>query len=102
MRTYISVYSVLMLPYYIVVLKVFRPIILHLAFLINNNINGIFVFSASSPPSINTNIHIFITSPYLAPHMGRARYCNAHVYLFVCVFVCLFVCLSVFSQNFKV
>ena len=33
-------------------------------------------------------------SYYLAPHRGRARYCNAHV--------CLFVCLSVFSQNFKV
>ena len=31
---------------------------------------------------------------YLAPHRGRARYCNAHV--------CLSVCLSVFSQNFKV
>ena len=31
---------------------------------------------------------------YLAPHRGRARYCNAHVCLFVCVFVCvcLFVC----------
>ena len=25
---------------------------------------------------------------YLAPHRGRARYCNAHVCLFVCVFVC--------------
>ena len=35
---------------------------------------------------------------YLAPHRGRARYCNAHV----CLFVCLSVFLSVFSQNFKV
>ena len=35
---------------------------------------------------------------YLAPHRGRARYCNAHV----CLFLCLCVCLSVFSQNFKV
>ena len=34
-------------------------------------------------------------SSYLAPHMGRARYCNAHVCLFVCVFVCLCVCLCV-------
>ena len=25
---------------------------------------------------------------YLAPHRGRARYCNAHVCLSVCVFVC--------------
>ena len=32
---------------------------------------------------------IFITSP---PIGGRARYCNAHVCLFVCVCVCLFVC----------
>ena len=28
----------------------------------------------------------------LAPHRGRARYCNAHVCLCVCVFVCVFVC----------
>ena len=35
---------------------------------------------------------------YLAPHRGRARYCNAHV----CLFVCLCVCLSVFSQNFVI
>ena len=42
-----------------------------------------------------------ITSP---PHRGRARYCNAHVCLFVClcVCVCVYPCLSVFSQNFKV
>ena len=39
---------------------------------------------------------------YLAPHRGRARYCNAHVCLSVCLFVCLCVCLSVFSQNFNV
>ena len=26
------------------------------------------------------------------PHRGRARYCNAHVCLFVCLCVCLFVC----------
>ena len=32
---------------------------------------------------------------YLAPHRGRARYCNAHVCLFVCVFVCVCVCLFV-------
>ena len=25
---------------------------------------------------------------YLAPHRGRARYCNAHVCLSVCLFVC--------------
>ena len=40
---------------------------------------------------------------YLAPHRGRARYCNAHVCVFVCV--CLFVCVfakfqSVISQPF--
>ena len=29
---------------------------------------------------------------YLAPHRGRARYCNAHVCLCVCVFVCLLLC----------
>ena len=29
---------------------------------------------------------------YLAPHRGRARYCNAHVCLFVCVCVCVCVC----------
>ena len=29
---------------------------------------------------------------YLAPHRGRARYCNAHVCLCVCVCVCVFVC----------
>ena len=29
---------------------------------------------------------------YLAPHRGRARYCNAHVCLSVCLFVCVFVC----------
>ena len=28
---------------------------------------------------------------YLAPHRGRARYCNAHVCLSVCLFVCVFV-----------
>ena len=39
---------------------------------------------------------------YLAPHRGRARYCNAHVCVCVCLFVCVCVCLSVFSQNFKV
>ena len=27
---------------------------------------------------------------YLAPHRGRARYCNAHVCLCVCLFVCVF------------
>ena len=27
---------------------------------------------------------------YLAPHRGRARYCNAHVCLFVCLFVRVF------------
>ena len=32
---------------------------------------------------------------YLAPHRGRARYCNAHVCLCVCLFVCLCVCLCV-------
>ena len=32
---------------------------------------------------------------YLAPHRGRARYCNAHVCLFVCLCVCVFVCLCV-------
>ena len=32
---------------------------------------------------------------YLAPHRGRARYCNAHACLFVCLFVCVFVCLFV-------
>ena len=32
-----------------------------------------------------------ITSFYLAPHRGRARYCNAHVCLSVCLCVCLFV-----------
>ena len=32
---------------------------------------------------------------YLAPHRGRARYCNAHVCLFVCLCVCVFVCLFV-------
>ena len=40
-----------------------------------------------------------ITSPshsYLAPHRGRARYCNGHV----CLFVCLCVCLSVFVRVF--
>ena len=41
------------------------------------------------------------------PHRGRARYCNAHnclcVCLFVCLCVCVFVsCIYVFSQNFKV
>ena len=40
------------------------------------------------------------TTCYLTPHRGRARYCNAHVCLFVCLCVCP--CLSVFSQNFKV
>ena len=33
-----------------------------------------------------------VSSHYLAPHWGRARYCNAHVCLCVCVFVCLCVC----------
>ena len=42
---------------------------------------------------------------YLAPHRGRARYCNAHVCLFVCVCVCVFVRVfakfqSVISQSF--
>ena len=32
---------------------------------------------------------------YLAPHRGRARYCNAHVCLCVCLFVCLCVCVFV-------
>ena len=37
------------------------------------------------------HIFQFVTSPpigYLAPHRGRARYCNAHVCLCVCVCVC--------------
>ena len=29
---------------------------------------------------------------YLSPHRGRARYCNAHVCLFVCLCVCVCVC----------
>ena len=38
---------------------------------------------------------------YLAPHRGRARYCNAHVCLFVCVFVRVFAKFqSVISQSF--
>ena len=42
---------------------------------------------------------------YLAPHRGRARYCNAHVCLFVCLCVCVFVRVfakfqSVISQPF--
>ena len=42
---------------------------------------------------------------YLAPHRGRARYCNAHVCLFVCLCVCVFVRVfakfqSVISQSF--
>ena len=42
---------------------------------------------------------------YLAPHRGRARYCNAHVCLSVCLCVCLFVRVfakfqSVISQPF--
>ena len=39
------------------------------------------------------------------PHRGRARYCNAHVCLCVCLFVCLCVCVFVcpcFRKNFKV
>ena len=32
---------------------------------------------------------------YLAPHRGRARYCNAHVCLCVCLFVCVCVCVFV-------
>ena len=35
-------------------------------------------------------MHVF--SGYLAPHRGRARYCNAHVCLCVCLCVCVFVC----------
>ena len=34
-------------------------------------------------------------SYYLAPHRGRARYCNAHVCLCVCLFVCVCVCVFV-------
>ena len=38
---------------------------------------------------------------YLAPHRGRARYCNAHVCLSVCVFVRVFAKFqSVISQPF--
>ena len=38
---------------------------------------------------------------YLAPHRGRARYCNAHVCLCVCVFVRVFAKFqSVISQPF--
>ena len=34
-------------------------------------------------------VFIIVTRDYyLAPHRGRARYCNAHVCLFVCVCVC--------------
>ena len=45
------------------------------------------------------------TYSYLAPHRGRARYCNAHVCLFLCLCVCLFVRVfakfqSVISQPF--
>ena len=39
---------------------------------------------------------------YLAPHRGRARYCNAHVCLFQCLCVCLSVFVRNFTQNFKV
>ena len=38
------------------------------------------------------NNNEFVIYIYLAPHGGRARYCNAHVCLCVCVFVCVFVC----------
>ena len=31
--------------------------------------------------------HIYLAPHRVAPHRGRARYCNAHVCLFVCVFV---------------
>ena len=44
--------------------------------------------------TLTLNIKTDMIHCYLAPHRGRARYCNAHV--------CLCVCLSVFSQNFKV
>ena len=37
----------------------------------------------------------YVIYNYLAPHRGRARYCNAHVCLCVCVCVCVFVCLFV-------
>ena len=37
----------------------------------------------------------YLNCYYLAPHRGRARYCNAHVCLSVCLFVCLCVCLFV-------
>ena len=35
---------------------------------------------------------------YLAPHRGRARYCNAHVCLFVCVFVRVCPCFRKISK----
>ena len=49
--------------------------------------------------------HLFVPGYYLAPHRGRARYCNAHVCVFVCLCVCLFVRVfakfqSVISQPF--
>ena len=45
--------------------------------------------------------HRRICHVYLAPHRGRARYCNAHVCLSVCVFVRVFAKFqSVISQPF--
>ena len=42
-----------------------------------------------------------VPSDYLAPHRGRARYCNAHVCLCVCLFVRVFAKFqSVISQPF--
>ena len=35
----------------------------------------------------NWDFHLIYVN-YLAPHRGRARYCNAHVCLFVCLCVC--------------
>ena len=47
-----------------------------------------------APNMTPTNLILF-SYFYLAPHRGRARYCNAHVCLSVCVSVCVFVCVFV-------
>ena len=47
------------------------------------------VFERENPELLNQSEWNNI---YLAPHRGRARYCNAHVCLFLCLCVCVFVC----------
>ena len=61
----------------------------------------VFWFRCISLFTLTCLSHICMMHIYLAPHRGRARYCNAHVCLSVCVFVRVFAKFqSVISQPF--